>query len=161
MEFRKIDDNNFEECLKLSVCDEQKSFVADNIMSLAQAYLAVSNQYCVPMPFAIYNQDEMIGFIMMAYHSKPEIKKSDELFDEDIYEVWRLMIDKKYQQNGYGKQAMKKAIEFVKTYPYGITKKLILSYELHNTVAKHLYTSLGFEETGEVLDGEMISVLQL
>jgi predicted GNAT family acetyltransferase len=38
---------------------------------------------------------------------------------------------------------------------------LVLSYELHNTVAKHLYTSLGFEETGEVLDGEMVSVLQL
>ena len=56
------------------------------------------------------------------------------------------MIDKKYQGNGYGKEAMKLAIDFIKTYPSGKTDYCWLSYEPENEVARKLYLSLGFEE---------------
>ena len=54
------------------------------------------------------------------------------------------MIDKKYQGNGYGKEAMKLAIDFIKTYPSGKTDYCWLSYEPENEVARKLYLSLGF-----------------
>jgi len=48
---RKIDESNYEECLKLKVTDEQDSFVASNLYSLAQAWVLNDTSY----PFAIYN----------------------------------------------------------------------------------------------------------
>lgn len=41
------------ECLKLQVHDEQKTFVATNVWSLAQAYVSVANGGHAS-PFALY-----------------------------------------------------------------------------------------------------------
>jgi diamine N-acetyltransferase len=155
--FKKITDSNFIECIKLDVTNEQQGFVASNLMSLAEAYLSVSNNYCIPMPYAIYDDDTMVGFIMMSF----EPKGSDELFQEDVYEIWRLMIDKKHQNKGLGKQTMKQALDIIKSFPHGPAKTVVLSYDPHNTVAKHLYESFGFRETGDMDDDEMVSVLKL
>ena len=38
------------------------------------------------------------------------------------YNLWRLMIDKNYQHKGYGRQAVKLALDFIKTYPGGTAK---------------------------------------
>ena len=35
------------------------------------------------------------------------------------YNLWRFMIDKRYQKKGYGREAMKLALEFIKTLPCG------------------------------------------
>ena len=35
------------------------------------------------------------------------------------YNIWRIMIDKKFQGKGFGKKAMNLAIEFVNTFPCG------------------------------------------
>lgn len=85
---RKITGDNFNECMKLEVNEEQKSFVASNTRSLAQAYIALTNYECIPMPYAIYKNDINVGFIMLSY---------DET--EKAYWVWRLMIDKRYRCN--------------------------------------------------------------
>ncbi|MFA9464921.1 MAG: GNAT family N-acetyltransferase [Velocimicrobium sp.] len=161
VEFKKIDESNFEECMKLSVFEEQKKFVAENTLSMAQAYLAYSNNYCIPIPYAIYDEDTSIGFIMMAYHTKPEVFDKDELYDEAIYEIWRLMIDKRYQGKGYGKQSVEKALAYIKTYPCGEAKKIVLSFEPDNLKAKHLYKACGFVETGDVLEEEIVSVYEI
>ena len=58
------------------------------------------------------------------------------------------MIDKNYQNKGYGRQAVELALEFIRTYPCGKADFCWLSYEPENTVAKSLYTSFGFAETG-------------
>lgn len=46
------------------------------------------------MPYAIYHNDIMVGFIMLSY------TQADENDDEDAYWVWRLMIDKEYHGKG-------------------------------------------------------------
>ena len=155
IELKKITFDNFDECIKLETTEEQKSFVATNIRSLAQAYVALTNNDCIPMPFAIYHNDIMVGFIMLSY------AKADETVDEDAYWVWRLMIDKSYQGKGYGKGAMIKALEFINTFPHGKASSVYLSYELENEVGKALYESLGFVETGKIEEGEMIAKLAL
>ena len=36
-----------------------------------------------------------------------------------------------------------------------------ISYEPHNEGARKLYAGLGFKETGEMLEGEMLAILNL
>lgn len=156
VELRKITDDNFNECIKLEPNEDQKNFVASNICSLAQAYVALTNNECIPMPYAIYNNDIIVGFIMLSYNEVDEDNDS-----KSSYWVWRFMIDKHYQGKGYGKEAMAKALKLIRTFPYGKASVVFLSYELENIVAKTLYASFGFVETGKIEDGELVAKLAL
>jgi diamine N-acetyltransferase len=40
-------------------------------------------------------------------------------------------------------------------------KEVGISYEPHNEVARNLYASLGFIETGEIVDEEMLALLRI
>lgn len=142
---RKITFDNFIECIKLEPKEEQKEYVASNLFSLAEAYIALSNGYSIPMPYAIYDDEA----------------DEDDEDDETVYKIWRLMIDKKYQGRGYGRKAMEKALEIIRTFPYGKAELVVLSYKPENKIAKKLYESLGFKETGEMNDDEVWAVLHL
>lgn len=155
VELRKVTFDNFDECIKLEPNEEQKNFVASNIRSLAQAYVALANDECIPMPYVIYGDDIMVGFIMLSY---TEADKND---GENAYWVWRLMIDKEYQGKGYGKESMIKAIDLIRTLPHGEADAVYLSYEPENVVAKSLYASLGFMETGKIEEGELVAKMIL
>ncbi len=98
------------------------------------------------MPYAIYNDDIMVGFIMAVYQPIDEDDPED---DESVYFLPRLMIDKRYQGNGYGREAMLKMIEIMKTFPYGEAEAVVLSCDRENTPAYALYKSLGFVYTDE------------
>ena len=71
------------------------------------------------------------------------------------------MIDKAYQNRGYGKEAVSLALEFIKSMPCGEAEYCWLSYEPDNAVARQMYRSFGFEETGEMDGEELIAVLRL
>ena len=77
------------------------------------------------------------------------------------YNLWRLMIDKAYQGRGFGKEAMRLALEFVMTFPCGKAKYCIVSYEPGNIIARDLYHSFGFIENGEIDEGEVVAVKKL
>lgn len=63
---RKIDGKNFRDILNLRVRDDQKSFVAQNDISLIEAYIAVS--HCgKAFPFGIYDDDTPVGFCMIGF----------------------------------------------------------------------------------------------
>lgn len=81
--------------------------------------------------------------------------------EKDNYEIWRFMIDKRYQGRGYGKEALKLALDFIKTWPCGKADLCWISYNSENEIARKLYSSLGFEETGEMCDDEIVAVLKL
>ena len=71
------------------------------------------------------------------------------------------MIGKKYQNRGYGKEAVRLALEFIRTWPCGKAEYCSLSYEPENEVAANLYRSFGFEENGEMDGDEIVMVLKL
>ena len=56
---------------RLRVYDEQKSFVAENVQSLAEAY-ATRNEGNVAMPFAVYDDERLIGFVMLGYNRRDD-----------------------------------------------------------------------------------------
>lgn len=155
IELRKITDDNFDECIKLEPKEEQKSFVAANVRSLAEAYVALANNVCIPLPFAVYTNDVVVGFIMLAYF------EASEYSSENSYWICRLMIDKKYQGNGYGKETVSKTLELIRNFPCGEASVVNISYEPENVAAKKLYSYFGFVETGKVEEGEIVAVLSL
>lgn len=144
VELRKINKSNYSECLSLRVSDKQKSFVASNVYSLAQAWVYKDTAY----PFAIYADKTMVGFVMMGYYT-----------DKNIYTIWRFMIDERYQKKGYGKAALQLAIGYLHR-EHGV-KDIFLSYEPGNNVAERLYSSAGFKKTGEVDGGEIVMRLEI
>ena len=157
IELQKISWDNWEECLSLSVADEQKNFVAPNDYSLAQSYIHLTNDDTPPFSYAIYNDDVMVGYTLYFFSAADK----DDPEDEGCYYICRFMIDRRYQGKGFGKQGMLKVLEHIKSFPHGKADIVVLSYEQENTVAKKLYESLGFVETGEIDDGELVSKLIL
>ena len=158
LELKKINRNNVGEILKLEVFENQKSFVATNNRSIIEVYIAITENNHV-FTFGIYKDDTPIGFLMIGYdvHSDdegaPKIAKGN-------YNIWRLMIDKKFQGKGFGKKTIELALEFINTFPCGIAQYCWLSYESDNDVARQLYKSVGFVETEEKDGDEIVTILE-
>ena len=159
LELKKINRNNIGEILKLEVFDNQKSFVATNNSSIIEAYIAITEDNDV-FTFGIYKDETPIGFLMIGYdvnsddEGAPKIAKGN-------YNICRLMIDKKFQGKGFGKKAMNLALGFINTFPCGTAEYCWLSYESDNDVARQLYKSAGFVETGEKDGDEIVAIMKL
>ena len=118
IKFRDIDKSNYNECISLRVGEHQKNYVASNMYSLVQASYE-DGLY----PLGIFNEDEMIGFLLYDY-------------DEE------LMIDIKYQNKGFGRKALEKFLEYFQSkFP---NKSLYTSVEIDNDIAIKLYQKYGF-----------------
>ena len=155
----KVTGKNVWSILKLSVSQEQESFVAPNDVSIIEAYTAITgNGYA--FPFGIYEDDIPVGFLMVGFDADDYWEDAPSIARGN-YNLWRLMIDKNYQKKGYGKEAVRLVLEFIKTFPCGKADFCWLSYEPENEVAKRLYHSFGFAETGEMDGDEIIAVLKL
>ena len=159
LRLEKVNGANVWDVLKLSVNDEQKDFVASNEVSIVEAYTAITaNGFA--FPFGIYDDDILVGFVMVGFDTDDYWEDAPAIAKEN-YNLWRLMIDKKYQHKGYGKKAVELALDFIRTFPCGKAEYCWLSYEPENTVAKELYSSFGFIENGDVDGEEAIAILKL
>ena len=156
----KITWDNYSKICRLRVTKEQDDYVARNEQSLIHAYIALSGGEIKPFPFGIYLGKKPIGFVMIGYNGYEE---GDPEFLKDTYFIWRFMIDKRYQGNGYGRQAFQLALDFVRTLPCGPSDICWLSYEPENEAAKKLYASFGFVEVPEYYEEgeEMPAILKL
>ena len=159
LRLEKVKGKNVWELLKLTVLESQRNYVATNEISIIEAYTAISgNGYA--FPFGIYNGDTPVGFLMIGFDvdddwvDAPDIAKGN-------YNLWRLMIDKDYQNRGFGRKAVQLALDYIKTFPCGEAEYCWLSYEPENKAARQLYRSFGFEETGDMDGEEVIAVLKL
>ncbi len=133
VQLREITKENIEDVLALKVRDDQKAYVSSVAESLAQAYVYKDTAY----PFAVYDDETLVGFIMMGYY---EVK--------EYYTLWKFLIDAEYQHKGYGRQALRLGLDFVKE-KFG-AKEIYTGVAPGNSVAKSLYKSEGFEDTGLV-----------
>ena len=166
LHLEKITYLNWHDVEELRVTREQKAFLPDNVTSLAYAGIVRESGFQV-FTFGIYKGDKPIGFAMIGYDIPYE--PDDDLneiyrFTRSSYFIWRFMIDKRYQGRGYGREAMKLILEFIKTGPCRKAEYAWLCYAPENTVARRLYASLGFEEVTEAYnteDDEILAVLKL
>jgi diamine N-acetyltransferase len=142
---REISRDNWRECVRLKVADDQQKYVASNAVSLAQSKYEPE---CVPL--AAYDGGTIVGFVMY----RPE--------DYGLSKLWfidRLMVGAQYQGKGYGRAAMEALIARLKAIPG--YNAILISFVPGNAAAEKLYASLGFVDTGEIDDGEIVYRLPL
>lgn len=140
---REITEDNWQRIVELKVRDDQASFVASNLYSLAEAKIFPA---CVPL--AIYADGLPVGFLMYT-------------FEETRKEWWifRLMIAADQQGKGYGRAAMLLLIERMFALPG--CRQIYISFEPENAVAEQLYRSLGFVSNNEIFEGEVVYRLDM
>jgi len=136
--FKEITQENFWDCIGLTVSEDQTDFVTSNAVSIAQSKVQPE---CIPL--AIYDEEAMVGFLMYC-------------IDEDDSEYWiyRMMIDKKYQSKGYGKQSLEKLLEIIKEDK--TRKHVFLGVHKESISAVKLYEHCGFAFDGQVFGSEHI-----
>ena len=141
-----ITEDNFLDAFHLKLRKDQEEFVSHPIRSLAQAY--VYRNQC--QPFGIYQDEEMVGCVMVIYD-----------YDVPEYDIWHMMIDEARQGRGYGKEALKRVLEYIATKPFGESNRVVLTCNQQNIPGLRLYRSLGFQETGNVDEDEieMVKIL--
>jgi diamine N-acetyltransferase len=141
---REITPENFRKCVNLKVAEGQQTFVAPNVMSIAQSKI-----YPTMNIRAVYADEEMVGFTMFGLDT-----------DDNRYYLVRLMIDERFQGKGYGKAVLSKIIEAMKQIEG--CREIYLSFVPGNDGAEALYRNAGFVQTGENNEyGEMIMRLTI
>lgn len=150
-ELQPVTIKNWQSLIKLKVREDQTGFVASNLYSIAQAQFGDEYEgHWDLYPFGIYEGDVPVGFLMYGLNFN-HLKQ--QAF------IQRLMVDEKFQGKGYGRFAMEKMIEIFRSDER--IQEVGISYEPHNEGARKLYASVGFVETGEMVEEEVVAVLKL
>jgi len=152
-EIRPVTINNWEELINLKVRDDQRDFVASNLYSIAESQFGEDipgEGHWDMFPYGIYENEKPVGFLMLSFNYG---------YTKFQGFIHRLMVDQKFQGKGYGKFGLDWMLDQYRK-DEGI-KTVAISYEPKNEVAHKLYASLGFVETGEMIESEMLALLNL
>lgn len=137
-----------------TLSQEQRGFVASNGYSMLEA-LYEPDVFSARAIYANVGNNAVgedaetpVGFLMTGY-------------DAENQRHWlvRFMIGGEYQSKGYGGAALRILIDEFKTIPN--CDAVFISVEPNNHVARALYSSLGFLDTGRIVDENCIYRLNL
>jgi diamine N-acetyltransferase len=149
---REITDMNRSDVEQLTVTPEQAEYVASNAESLREAAATPNAR---PWYRAVYAGEVPVGFVMIS-DGIPDI------YPEYLgpYFLWRLMIDTRWQGQGYGTAALNLVVEYVRTRP---NAERLLGSLVPGTIAspREFYFRYGFRLTGEWFDDEEVTELVL
>ncbi len=137
---RPVSSDNWRDVSTLEVTQAQRDFVAEPNFYLALCCYDTWN------PLAIFLGETVIGFMMWG-------------LEEGSCWLGGILIDRRYQGRGYGRRAVQEAVEVLAAQT-GVSD-FALSYQPTNALARHLYTSEGFVETGEREDDEVVARLKV
>lgn len=140
---QEINEESLWSILDLEVAEEQKKYVAPNAVSIAEAHFSENAWFR-----AIFAGDKPVGFVLLFI---------DE--EEAEYDLWRMMIDKRYQRQGFGTQALDLVVDHVTELPKA--EVLTLSYLPGDGDPSAFFAQLGFEDSDEWVDDEKILSLKL
>jgi diamine N-acetyltransferase len=142
VELREITRATVRAICALRVADGQRDFVAENALSIAQAHFDPRHWMR-----AIYADGEPAGFVLTIEDA-----------DRGDYYLWRFMVDAGFQRRGIGRRAMELLLE--RWQALGATDaKLSVIDSNHGAVA--LYETVGFQSTGEYVNGELVMSARL
>ena len=137
---KKIDETNFLSAFGLKLREGQERFVSHPVRSLAQAYV----YYHQCTPFGVFDGTRMVGYVMVICD-----------YDEQVYNIWHMMIDCKFQGRGYGKMALEQCLAYIRTQPFGNSHRVVLTCNRDNEAGLRLYHQFGFAETGNADEDEV------
>ena len=138
-----VNAENWRACVALRVTEHQRRWVAD-----VAYYLCLCTYGRVWHPLAVEADGEIVGFLMWGV-------------DDDASRwIGGVIVDVAHQRRGIARAALTEAIDML-TAQEGCSG-VALSFSQENRAAHELYTSLGFEQTGETTDdgAEVVSRLR-
>ena len=139
------------EFLLLDVHESQKNLVASVAQSFADALFPPADyEYGPPLPWirGILRNSEPAAFIMCA---DPTEQQKDPW-------LWRLLVDKSHQGTGVGTFAVNAVLA---RYREMGCPRVLVCWKPIDGNAGAFYKKLGFAETGETIDGEIVAELIL
>lgn len=138
-----VDAANWRAVAALAVNESQREWVAEPLYYLSLCHYSPAGW----APLAILDEaGEVAGFLMWA--TDPE---------DGAAWLGGIIVDAARQGKGIGRAAVEAAMDLLAT-EHGRTR-FALSYEPANAVARGLYAKLGFVETGEMEDSEIVARL--
>ena len=129
---------NWRDCAALSVRPEQQRFV-----NPVTHYLCVCAYGTTWHPLAVVRDGTVAGFVMWGVD------------DDRSRWIGGLVVDAAAQRSGVARAAIGLLVERFAAEPD--CQNAALSYHADNTAARTLYASLGFVETGETEDDEVVA----
>lgn len=153
LSIQPVTKDNWGALIKLKVRQDQTHFVASNLFSIAESKFGFDESdgsHWDLYPYGIYDGETPVGFLMYGYNFQyPDFQAF----------ILRLMVAENQQGKGYGKFGMEKMLETFRADER--IQSVGISYEPENDGARKLYSSLGFVETGKMLDGEVEAIYRI
>ena len=143
VDLRDVTAENWRACADLEVTVEQSAWVTP-----VTRYLCLCHYGDLWSPLALYEGEEVAGFAMWAVDPA-----------DGSGWIGGLIIDRRRQRRGLGRAAVLALTERLRA-QHGC-RSCALSYSPDNTAARALYASLGFVETEEMEDDEVVARLRL
>ena len=130
-----VDEANWISVARLSVSDEQQAFLDRPIGIIARAYVYRGSHARV---FVICNDADIIGAALL--------RNLDE--EPACYDLQQFMIDKRFQNKGYGTEALKQILSLLKDErKYDCVEVCV---NKSDASALHVFKKAGFVDTGYV-----------
>jgi diamine N-acetyltransferase len=134
--------------LSKTLTDAQRTHVADNAVSIAEAHFSKNAWFR-----AIYAAEIPVGFLMLYIGPDDEQPGAP-----TVWFLWRLMIAEPYQGMGFGRRALEQVFDIVRE--QGATE-FITSCVPGEDGPEGFYRSLGFQPNGKWYEDELGLVLKL
>jgi diamine N-acetyltransferase len=139
---RSVDKENWQACAAVRPAPGQERFVAS-----VAFYLCLCHYERTWRPLAICSGADVVGHVMWAVDPA-----------EGSYWIGGLVIDAQRQREGHGREAVASLLQQFRD---AGAVDAALSYQPENAPARALYATLGFRETEERTDGEVVARLHL
>jgi diamine N-acetyltransferase len=130
--------------LDLDVAPDQQDYVASNAVSIAQAHFNAGAWFR-----AVTSGGRPVGFVMLFDPTIPGAL-ADEPIEQTDMGLWRLMIDRRFQRQGFGRRTL----DLVRTHIAGLGRNRLLSSCVPGASGpERFYLSYGFIKTGGLCTG--------
>jgi diamine N-acetyltransferase len=142
VQLHEVDAANWQACAAIRPGPDQERFVAP-----VAWYLCLCHYEGIWQSLAIVAGGEVVGHVMWGVDP-----------DDGSYWIGGLVIAEDRQRRGHGRAAVTALLEHLRRRG---APQAALSYHADNDDARALYSSLGFRETGERADDEVVARLEL
>ena len=131
----EVTEENWLEIVRLSVHEEQKSFLAPPIGILARGYVY---RGCNSRVWGIADGDQMVGVALVR----------DENEEPRCYDLQQFMIDQRFQRRGYGTESLRQILSVLEQERRFDCVEVCVKNT--DTPALRLYEKIGFVDTGYI-----------
>lgn len=140
-----VNEENGFEIINLRVNEEQQKYLDRPIGIIARGYIY---RNCNARVFGIADDSQIIGVALVRDFTEEPLN----------YDLQQFMIDGQFQNKGYGTEALRQILKFLKQ--EGHYKGVEVCVNREDTAAIHVYEKVGFVDSGYI-DEELPNCLNL